>query len=200
MLTGAGEAPGWREVPGGAFPPWGARWGCGGSPPAPAALTHASRLPATEPAGLAPLWLLGLCCYETHLLKEKCGLAGRSPPALPVTMHVAVGREGKREVGFPEALCFTEEEARAREWRCGVWGHTARLGRAGGADSPPSLRLTSGWAWPAWEGLLGAEGSLSACPVVLGDAPGLEKGRTVAWIWTGEKKGQGSQGEGQACI
>ena len=38
-------------------------------------------------------------------------------------------------MGFLQALCFTEEEARAREGRCGVQGHTAKLGRAGRADS-----------------------------------------------------------------
>lgn len=121
MPTGACEAPGWRAVSRGCISSLGSAVGAAAaSPPAPAALTLASCLPATKPTGLALLWAFGALLLLKPPVKKKCGLARKSPPALPFTMHVAVGREEKREIGFPSSLVFHRGRSKGQrgEVRC----------------------------------------------------------------------------------
>ena len=159
MLTGACEAPGWRAGPQGCISSLGSAVGAAvASPPAPAALAVASCLPAIRPTGLALLWAFGALLLLEPPVKRKMRPGREEPSTLPVTMHVAVGREGKREIAFPSSLVFHRGRSKGQreEVRCPGSHSEAGQGRQG--RQPPDstiLRLTSGWGWPVWEGLLG---------------------------------------------
>lgn len=97
MLTGACEAPGWRAGPQGCISSLGSAVGAAAaSPPAPAALTLASCLPATKPTGLALLWAFGALLLLEPPVKRKMQPGQEEPSSL--TLYNARGSwEGGEE-------------------------------------------------------------------------------------------------------
>ena len=90
MLTGACEAPGCR----GCISSQGSAVGAAvASPPAPAALTLTSCLPATKPIGLALLWAFGALLLLEPPVKRKMR-PGWEEPSAPTCYNARGSWEG----------------------------------------------------------------------------------------------------------